>query len=90
MVAACWCLWPSRAEADLIRGLQEIVGGVLQLPISTLAGTFQGPPIVGTIVGALTGAVSGVGLVARGALDIVGSVIPLAKQAVPFLIPIFL
>lgn len=73
-----------------MRGLQEIVGGVLQLPIATLAGTFQGPPILGTVAGALTGVVGGVGLVARGVLDLAASVIPLAKRAAPFLIPIFL
>ena len=78
------------AQADIIRGLQKIVAGVFQLPLSTLAGTFSGPPIVGTVVGALSGAFNGVGLVASGVLDLAASAVPIVKTVAPFLIPIFL
>ncbi len=80
---------PPTAHADILRGLVEIVAGVLEVPRSTLAGTFSGPPIVGTLAGVLTGAVRGVGLLASGAFDVVAGVVPLAIKAAPF-IPIFL
>ena len=78
------------AEADLIRGVGEVIGGVLQVPLSTLAGTFNGPPVVGTILGAVSGVINGVGLVARGAFDIAATAVPIAKAVAPFLIPVFL
>ena len=83
-------LFAPPAQEDIIRGLQKIVSGVFQLPLSTLAGTFSGPPIVGTVVGALSGAFNGVGLVASGVLDLAASAVPIVKTVAPFLIPIFL
>ena len=83
------CMTPV-AEANLIRGLQEVIGGVLQVPLSTLTGTFSGPPVLGTILGALSGVVHGVGMVAMGAFDIAASAVPIAKTIAPFLIPVFL
>ncbi len=79
---------PSSAHADIIRGLLRIVGGVMAIPTSTLAGTFSGPPIVGTLVGALSGTLNGIGMVAGGALETLISAIPFAEKAAPF-IPIF-
>lgn len=79
-----------RAEANLVRGVQEVVAGVLEVPLSTLAGTFSGPPVFGTAVGAVGGVVRGVGLVAQGALDLVSGAVPLAKAAVPYLLPFLL
>jgi len=66
----------------------RVVGGVLEIPRSTLAGTFSGPPIIGTLVGALSGAVNGVMMVATGAIETVVSAIPLAEKLAP-LIPVF-
>jgi hypothetical protein len=76
-------------SADLIRGIQYIVAGLVEIPRSALVGTASGFPIVGTALGALTGAVRSVGLVTRGALEVVGTAIPLATKLAP-LIPVFL
>ena len=78
------------AEADIIRGLAKIVTGVFQFPVSTLAGTFSGPPILGTLMGAVNGTFQGIGLVASGLLDVTFSAMPIAKAVAPYLIPFFL
>ena len=78
------------AHADIIRGVGKIISGVLAIPMSTLAGTFNGPPIIGTLAGAISGAFNGVGSVLSGVLDVASSAIPLAKAVAPFLIPVFL
>ena len=78
------------AEAGIIKGLQEIVVGVLQVPISTIAGTFSGPPVLGTVFGAVNGLLSGVGLVADGALNVAFGAFGLAKTVAPFLLPFLL
>ena len=93
LAAAACCLTlsaPAPAEAALFRGIQEVVMGILQLPISTLVGTFSGPPIIGTLMGAVTGAIGGVGLVAHGALELAASGIGLAKTAAPYVLPFLL
>jgi hypothetical protein len=75
------------AEANLIRGLGRLISGVLAIPISTVAGTFSGPPILGTALGAVNGVVRAVGMAAGGALDIAASGVSLAKMAGPVLLP---
>lgn len=78
------------AEAGILRGIQEIVTAVVQVPISTLAGTFNGPPVVGTVVGAAQGLLSGIGLLASGALNIGFGAFGIAKTVAPFLLPFLL
>ena len=78
------------AHADIIRGLTKIVAGVLTVPASVLAGTFNGPPIIGTLAGAFSGTINGVGSVLSGVLDVASSAIPIAKAVAPYLIPVFL
>lgn len=78
------------ADANLVRGVQEVIMGLLQVPLSTLAGTFSGPPVIGTIVGAATGLVSGVGLVTHGALELLASGVSIAKTVAPFVLPFLL
>ncbi|MBI3011036.1 MAG: hypothetical protein HYY58_00895 [Candidatus Omnitrophica bacterium] len=75
------------AEADLIRGVGKIIGGVLQLPLSTLAGTFNGPPLVGTLLGAVNGTINAVGMVLGGTLELAGDGLALAKMAAPYVLP---
>lgn len=77
------------AEAGLVRGLMSILAGTLEVPRSVLAGTFGGPPIIGTVAGALTGTFRGLGLITSGALETVGSAAQLAIKYGP-LVPIFL
>ena len=61
--------------------------GVLQLPLQLLAGTFSGPPVIGTAFGAVNGVVRGVGMVTHGALELASSALGIAKTAAPFLLP---
>ena len=76
------------AHASLLGGIARIIGGVLEVPRSILVGTATGFPIVGTAFGALAGVINGTGMVAQGAFEAVGSVVPLVFKLVP-LIPIF-
>lgn len=78
---------PSVSHAAIVRGIQEIVAGVFELPLSTLAGTFTGPPVIGTLMGVVNGAFRGVGLLASGAFDLAASAVPIAKAAAPFVLP---
>ena len=80
---------PVPAEADILRGLLRIVGGVLEVPRATLAGTFSGPPILGTAVGLLAGTLNGLGMVPGGAIETVISAIPFTGKLAPY-IPVFL
>ena len=82
-------LCPQRAEAGIAGGVLKLVAGVLELPRAILVGTFSGPPIVGTVMGVVTGAFNTVSLVASGTLELIGAAIPIAAKAAP-LIPIFL
>ena len=75
------------AHADIIRGLGRVIGGVFAIPISVLAGTMSGPPIIGTLAGAIGGTFNGVGMVLGGLLDVASSAIPLAKAAAPYVLP---
>ena len=74
------------AQAGLVHGILSIIVGVLEIPRSTLAGTFSGPPIVGTLVGAVNGTLRGVGLVTGGALETVFSSAALAKKLAPLVL----
>ena len=77
----------SPAEAGLVSAVQKILTGVLQLPLSTLVGTFTGPPVLGTVMGAANGLVTGTGLVLNGAFDLAASGVALAKMVVPYVLP---
>lgn len=83
-------LFAPPAAANPISGVAKILFGVLQVPFSTLAGTFGGPPIVGTVFGALHGIVQGISLVGNGALELAGDGIAVAKAAAPFVLPFVL
>lgn len=78
------------AEAGIIKGVQEIVAGILQVPLSTIAGTFGGPPIAGTLFGAASGIFNGVGLVASGALNVAFGALGIAKSVAPYVLPFVL
>ena len=82
--------WPAPAEAAIVRGIEEVISGVFQLPLQTSAGTFNGPPLIGTIVGMANGLITGTGLVAHGALELAASGISIAKTVAPYLLPFLL
>ncbi len=85
-----WCVWPQEAHAGLIRGVQTVVMGVLQPVLGVLVGTAKGAPVIGTVQGALAGLAQGVAMVGSGTLEVAGSAIPIAKAAVPYLLPFLL
>ena len=80
---------PCRADNGLVGGIVDLVSGVFAIPMGVLGGTFSGPPIIGTVGGALQGTLQAVSLAARGTLKLVGVAVPLAAKVVP-LIPLFL
>ena len=79
----------SPAEASLGGAISDLLSAILSLPSGVLAGTFGGPPLIGTVVGVLQGAVNTVGYATRGTLQLVGVAIPLALKLAPY-IPLFL
>ena len=85
VVAVLLVVPASPASASLGSGLAYLIGGVFEPVRQTLAGTFGGPPILGTVFGLLGGTLRGVMMVARGALEL----IPVAAKLAP-LIPLAL
>jgi hypothetical protein len=79
----------AHAENNLLGGIGDLINGALSIPVGVLAGTMSGPPVIGTVRGAVFGTLNAVSLTTRGALRLVGVVIPLAARLAP-LLPIFL
>jgi len=77
----------AQASEELFGGVGDVVQGAFAIPMGTLAGTLGGPPVIGTMVGAVTGAFGTAYYTTRGAFRIAGSVIPLARAAAPFFLP---
>jgi len=90
-LAVCWSLsgpaQPVSADAlgDLVGGLGQLLIGAFAIPVEAIQGTLNGPPILGTIGGILSGTVHTVGSTLGGVLQIAKSVVPLATSLVPFL-----
>lgn len=78
------------AYANPVSGLVKIAAGIFRPIAGILAGTFGGPPIVGTLVGAVNGTVQGVGLVASGVTELAFDGVSLAKSFAPYLLPFVL
>ena len=89
-IVLCLFLAASPVYANPISGVLKIVAGVLRVPIGVLAGTFSGPPIIGTIAGAFNGTLQGISLVASGATELAFDGVALAKMAAPYLLPFLL
>ena len=89
-LAAVLFLLTPPVEAAVFRGIQEIIAGVFQLPVSIIAGTFTGPPVVGTVLGAVNGVTGGLGLVAHGVLELAASAFHVAKTVGPLVLPFVL
>ena len=89
-LAVVWMAFAPSAEAAIVRGIASILAGILQVPIRTLAGTFTGPPILGTVFGAANGLIQGVTMVASGTLDLAFSAVDLAKTYGPYVLPFLL
>ena len=89
-LVAVWLAWPATAEAAIVKGILEVLTGILQVPLQTIAGTFSGPPVLGTVMGAASGLLQGTGLVAHGALELAMSGLSIAKTVAPYLLPFLL
>ena len=72
------------AISGAVGGVGDILQGALAIPMGALAGTFSGPPIIGTVGGLASGAVQAVGMTARGIFRLIGAAIP-AAAAAPYL-----
>lgn len=66
----------------LERGFFRIFTAAFQLPIYLIQKTLNGPPIVGTIDGVLTGTFYTISSVTGGAFDLARGAIPYAKYLV--------
>ena len=86
-LAAAGLLTAPAAEAAVVRGIQEVLAGIFQVPLQTIVGTFSGPPVLGTVFGVVNGVVSGVGLVTHGALELAASGVSIAKTVAPYVLP---
>ena len=75
------------ASADLMRGIGSVIAGVFEIPRATLAGTMNGPPLIGTLVGALGGTLNAISLLTSGLFDLAGSAVTLGVKAAPFVLP---
>ena len=88
LVIGLVCATPVHADGnDLIGGVGDILQGVFALPMGILAGTMSGPPILGTVMGVVNGAMGTLQYTLRGTFRVLGAVIPLAKSAAPFVLP---
>ncbi len=76
---------PSSAHADILGGLTDIVHGAVSLPMGILMGTLTGPPVIGTVQGALAGSVNTLSYTARGVLGLAGTAVPAAMALAPYL-----
>jgi hypothetical protein len=85
-VLAAASLWPApAAHANVFGALADLFQGVIALPMNVLAGTFSGPPVIGTINGVLAGTVNTLSYTTRGLLGLAGAAIPAASALAPFL-----
>lgn len=74
---------------ELVGAVGDIVVGAMSIPTGILAGTLSGPPVIGTVSGALLGTLNALSLTTRGVLRLAGVAIPLAARLAP-LLPVFL
>ena len=66
------------------RGFFRILTAAFQLPIYLVQKTLNGPPIVGTIDGVLTGTFYTISSVTGGAFDLARGAVPYAKYLIFF------
>jgi hypothetical protein len=89
-VAAASLLAVPPADAAVLRGLTSILSGIFRLPFAVLGGTLNGPPVLGTLMGAVNGIFGSLGLIGSGAAELGMSAVSVAKSAAPFLLPFLL
>ena len=87
MLVLVWLIAAPPAEAAVVQGLARLFSAVFHLPLAILAGTFSGPPVIGTLMGAVNGIVGSLGLAGSGAMELGISAVSVAKAAAPYLLP---
>ena len=88
-VLACFAL-AQPAEAAVGRAIGSLFSAIFRLPLSVIAGTFNGPPVIGTLMGAVNGLFGTVGLIGGGAAELGMSALSIAKTVGPILLPFLL
>ncbi len=79
------CFAASAGSNLFVSGFTRLLLAPLQLPLRLLQGTFQGPPGIGTVSGALSGTIGTITNLLGGAFDMVTASAPLVKYAVFFI-----
>ena len=70
---------------DVLGGFTDLLTGLFAIPMGILQGTMSGPPIVGTVAGALTGTFHAIGSTLGGVYRLIRAAIPIAGSAAPYL-----
>lgn len=78
---------PAAADpiGDAVGGIGDLVTAVFAIPMGIVQGTLSGPPIIGTVGGALTGTVNALGSTLGGVFKLIRAAIPFAGAAAPYL-----
>jgi hypothetical protein len=64
--------WAAERQPSVLHGVGQVLAGLLvEFPKTVLAATFDGPPVVGTLVGVLAGASRAVQVTVEGMVEIV-------------------
>ena len=71
--------------ADVMGGVGDLLTGVFAIPMGILQGTMSGPPIIGTVSGALTGTFHAIGSTLGGVYRLIRAAVPVAGAAAPYL-----
>lgn len=75
---------------NLANGLVDVISGPLELPKQIIVGTLTGPPIIGTLAGAVTGAFAAIGTTLRGVAEVAAGSVSLGSSLAPYVLPFVL
>lgn len=89
-VALGLLLLAAPAHAGLAEGIVDVLSAPFEIPKQILVGTFTGPPILGTVAGAFSGAFSAVGRTLRGVGEIASGALGLGSALAPYALPFVL
>ena len=72
LIIAAALLAAPAAHAGLWEGASQIFYGLLEVPRQAIRGTVDGPPVFGTVAGAVQGLIDGTVLMVKGVLTLTG------------------
>ena len=70
---------------EVVGGFTDLLTGIFAIPMGILQGTMSGPPIVGTVAGALTGTFHALSSTLGGVYRLIRAAVPVAGAAAPYL-----